>query len=206
MNIDCASDIDPTVFADALLSLKSSRYHDNSVSSEDNVISSDDELLRRDNWNRNNAFMSMQNQSKMRKIDPSSLLLSSSSSMMMTMVNPMLLNTMCMDPMIMDKSSMFMDPMINRSSMFTSSASSESSDSLQTLDNVKLLSNKVSRRGRYKCSRCGELKTNHVCAVVEDKITCSVGIQVGQSINGSDDEESHFLERIIIVGKKRVIQ
>lgn len=197
MNIDYVSDIDPSVFADALLSLKSSRYHDSSFSLEDNTTSSDDELLRRDR----NITMSIQNQSKMRKIlDTSNLLLSGSSptTMRMTMMNPVL----------SDRSTMFMDPMISidrSSSMFKSSASSESSDSLQTID--KLLSTKVSRRGRYKCSRCGELKTNHVCAVVEDKITCSVGIQVGQQSHliGSDDEESPFLERIIIVGKKRSI-
>ena len=34
MNIDYVSDIDPSVFADALLSLKSSRYHDSSFSLE----------------------------------------------------------------------------------------------------------------------------------------------------------------------------
>jgi len=197
MNIDSVSDIDPSVFADALLSLKSSRYHDSSVSLEDNnITSSDDELLRRDNRNRS-ITMSKQNPSKMRKIlDTSHLLFSGSSPMMMTMMNPVL----------SDRSTMFMDPMImDRSSMFKSSASSESSsDSLQTFD--KLLSTKVSRRGKYKCSRCGELKTNHVCTVVEDKITCSVGIQVGQSHPiGSDDEENPFLERIIIVGKKRSI-
>ena len=25
-------------------------------------------------------------------------------------------------------------------------------------------------RGRYKCSRCGALKTNHLCALVEDLV------------------------------------
>ena len=96
--------------------------------------------------------MSKQNPSKMRKIlDTSHLLFSGSSPMMMTMMNPVL----------SDRSTMFMDPMImDRSSMFKSSASSESSsDSLQTFD--KLLSTKVSRRGKYKCSRCGELKVQY---------------------------------------------
>jgi len=32
-----------------------------------------------------------------------------------------------------------------------------------------------SRRGRYKCSRCGEPKTNHVCTAIADKVLCSVG-------------------------------
>jgi len=35
-------------------------------------------------------------------------------------------------------------------------------------------------RGKYKCSRCGELKTNHICAIVlesEQIMTVSVGIQ-----------------------------
>ena len=106
-----------------------------------------------------NITMSIQNQSKMRKIlDTSNLLLSGSSptTMRMTMMNPVL----------SDRSTMFMDPMISidrSSSMFKSSASSESSDSLQTFD--KLLSTKVSRRGRYKCSRCGELKVYIKCSL-----------------------------------------
>lgn len=103
--------------------------------------------------------MSMQNQSKIRKIlDTSNLLLSGSS--------PMMMMTTMMNPMLSDRSTMFMDPIImDRTSMFKSSTSSESSsDSLQTLD--KLLSTKVSRRGRYKCSRCGELKVQHPTACV----------------------------------------
>jgi hypothetical protein len=39
-------------------------------------------------------------------------------------------------------------------------------------------------RGRYKCSLCGELKTNHICALVPDKLMCTVGTQscAGRSI------------------------
>ena len=100
-----------------------------------------------------NIIISVQQQHKIRKINSMGLLLGRP--------NPALSMSMMSDPMHVDsKPSIFMDTIkSDRSLTFTSSTSSESSsDSIQTLYHPQL---KASRRGRYKCSRCGVLKVSY---------------------------------------------
>lgn len=75
-------------------------------------------------------------------------------------------------------------------SVSLSASSSESNDSYDVeLPRVKKLSStntekKISlARGRYRCSLCGAFKTNHVCALVADKLMCTVSTQ---SLQASD--------------------
>lgn len=50
-----------------------------------------------------------------------------------------------------------------------------------TLNNQRRIQHKGSgafSRGKYKCQRCGELKTNHICEYYEDKIMRSIATQI----------------------------
>eukprot|EP01034_Spumella_vulgaris_P025394 gene25394-31852_t len=62
-------------------------------------------------------------------------------------------------------------------------------------------------RGRYKCSRCGALKTNHLCALVEDLVMVhSQGTQSEANIVDTVNGEPVFRERTLTVRSRPSIQ
>mmetsp|Transcript_6268 Transcript_6268/g.6431 ORF Transcript_6268/g.6431 Transcript_6268/m.6431 type:complete len:933 (-) Transcript_6268:153-2951(-) len=59
-------------------------------------------------------------------------------------------------------------------------------------------------RGRYKCGRCGQLKTNHICEFFEDTAVCSTATQI-HSISIIDPVSKELWEgdRFLTVGKRK---